>query len=167
MDAITAFNTERDIPYRIPLTPQEHDACCSGKATRLKAALEKLGYTVRYRVCDFVWSEVGLPDELFDIPREDHCTHTYLEVLIEEHWIVVDPTWDNKQTRFPVNEWDGKTDTKVAVRSISIYGPERSAEILLETDEAAIKADLATNKEFYAAFNEWLEESRNPEETDD
>lgn len=68
---ISTFNQIRDVPYRIPLSTKEPDACCSGKAKLLKEALEK-EYKVRYRVVDFLWSELGLPKELLSVKHEDN-----------------------------------------------------------------------------------------------
>jgi len=58
VNCINAFEQIRDIPYRIPMSLDEVDYCCSGKALLLKNKLESLGFQVRYRVCRFRWSEM-------------------------------------------------------------------------------------------------------------
>ena len=58
MDIVSLFNSVRDIPYRIPLDPEEEDRCCSGKHEKLFNLLKKEGFKVRYRVCVFLWSSL-------------------------------------------------------------------------------------------------------------
>ena len=94
MDIIKTFEAVRDIPYRIPLTLDEEDNCCSGKHKLLKSMLVEQGYEVRYRVCSFLWSSVDLPEKIKAISHDDNCTHVWLEVLINNNWITVDATWD-------------------------------------------------------------------------
>ncbi len=162
MNITEEFKKIRDIPYRIPLVPEEPDNCCSGKSNRLFEIFKNIGYGVRYRVCTFRWNDMKLPAELQKIPHEDECTHSYLEVRIENKWVVVDATWDKGLKEiFYVNEWDGKSNTKVAVQAIECFSPKESAEIIQkDATEEAIKKDLQKNGEFYKAFNDWLAEIR-------
>ncbi len=161
MNIIEEFNKERDIPYRIPLSSTEVDNCCSGKARRLKTVFENNGYKVRYRVCKFKWSDLNLPAELTNIPHENDCTHVYLEVLLDNKWIILDPTWDSKlKHRFHVNEWDGRSNTEIAVESLGKFAPEESLKIMENEDAAEIEKDLAINGEFYKGYNNWLESIR-------
>lgn len=161
MSIVDIFNKVRDIPYRIPLTSIEEDHCCSGKAKQLKQVLEQAGYQTRYCVCEFRWSDIPLPDEVSKISHEDLMTHVYLEVKINSNWIIVDPTWDSGiKSILPVNEWDGKSNTRVAVPVLETYGSGKSLEIVESEDKETIEADFAKNGEFYKAFNSWLEEVR-------
>ena len=161
MNIVDMFNKVRDIPYRIPLTSTEEDCCCSGKAKQLKQMLEQAGYQTQYRVCEFRWSDIPLPDEVSRISHEDLMTHVYLEVEINGSWIIVDPTWDSGiKSILPVNEWDGKSNTQVAVPVLKTYDPEKSLEVVESENKEVIKADLAKNGEFYKAFNSWLEKVR-------
>jgi hypothetical protein len=162
MDIISNFESIRDIPYRIPLRWDEEDACCSGKSEKLYNLLTKKGCKVRYRVCAFLWSSLNLPPEIEKIPHDDDCTHAYLEINIEGVWKILDATWDKKlKGIFHINEWDGKSDTEIAVKPIQTFTPERSLEIVLDQTEEVIKKDLKINGEFYKAFNEWLDKIRN------
>lgn len=162
MNIIEEFKKIRDIPYRIPLAPEESDDCCSGKSDRLFKILKSSGYDVRYRVCTFRWSDMKLPAKVQEIPHEDECTHSYLEVKIGDEWIVVDATWDNGlKGVFNINEWDGKSSTKVAVPVIKCFTPGKSAEYMKEsTSPEAIAEDLEKNSQFYKMLNGWLEEIR-------
>ena len=161
MDLISTFESIRDIPYRIPLKSGEEDDCCSGKHEKLLNLLKKKGYEVRYRVCVFLWNNLNLPSELEKIPHDEDCTHTYLEIKISDDWKILDVTWDKKLKRlFHINEWDGKSDTQIAVKATKIFTPQKSLEIVNNQDEKVINKDLEINGEFYKAFNEWLDENR-------
>ncbi len=127
----------------------------------LYALLKKKRYDVRYRVCMFLWSSLGIPKSLRKIPHENDCTHTYLEVRIKGSWNIVDPAWDWKLRKIlPVNDWDGFSATKLAVKPIVIFSPKKSLHIIRGESKAVIKKDLEKNGKFYAALNKWLEKIR-------
>lgn len=162
MNIIEEFKKVRDIPYRIPLSLEEPDECCSGKADRLFKIFQKGGYDVRYRLCTFRWSDLGLPKKIQDLSHDDESSHTYLEINIDGEWKIVDATWDKGlKDLFVVNEWDGKSDTEIAVPCVECLSPEKSLGYIkhISTPEA-IKSDLKVNGDFYRAFNEWLENYR-------
>ena len=161
MDLISIFNSVRDIPYRIPLKWDEEDTCCTGKCKKLLKLLKEKGYEVRYRVCCFLWSSLNLSSELAKIPHDDKSTHAYLEIKIDDGWKILDATWDNKlETIFDVNEWDGKSNTEIAVKSTKIFTPQKSLEIMNNQDEEVTNKDLEINGKFYKGFNEWLDKNR-------
>lgn len=162
MNIIEEFKKVRDIPYRIPLSLEELDECCTGKTDRLFKTFKEGGYNVRYRLCTFRWSSLDLPKKLQDIPYDDDSSHTYLEIEIDKEWKIVDATWDKGlKDLFVVNEWDGKSNTEIAVPYIECLSPEKSLGYIkhISTPEA-IKSDLKVNSDFYRAFNEWLENYR-------
>ena len=161
MNTIEAFKTVRDRPYRIPIALGEKDDCCNGKHKLLKELFEKQGLEVRYRICTFLWSSIDMPEKVSSIQHNNKSTHVWLEVLIQDEWIIVDATWDSGlKNIFNVNEWDGKSNTQLAVRPIEIFSPLKSADIMNNEDEEDILNDLKMNGEFYEAFNNWLEEQR-------
>ena len=161
MDLISAFNSVRDIPYRIPLKWRQKDDCCSGKHKKLFNLFTRMGYPVRYRVCVFLWSNLNLPSELKKIPHDDDCTHVYLEINIKGKWKILDATWDKGlKNIFHVNEWDGKSDTEIAVKPIKIFTPQKSLKIASNQNKETIDNDLKINGDFYKSFNEWLEKMR-------
>jgi len=163
MDIVSEFKQVRDIPYRIPLTPGERDDCCSGKAERLLYVFTQAGYAARYRVCTFRWSDLDMPSELLQVPHEDDCTHVYLEVeIVPGEWKVVDATWDKGVNAIlPVNEWDGTSNTMVAVPVRECFSLEQSLAYMRQSATSeALLVDLAQNGQFYQAFNNWLEEQR-------
>jgi hypothetical protein len=162
MDAITCFKFVRDIPYRIPTAIDEADYCCLGKHKILHVLLSSLGLQVRFRACAFLWSSLDLPEEVKRIPHKDVCIHRYVEVFNREQnkWIIVDATWDKGlSSKFKINEWDGKSDTELAVKPVKIYDENRSKEFI-EIDTKLIIEDLKANGEFYKAVNKWLESIR-------
>jgi hypothetical protein len=163
MTIIEAFKTVRDMPYRIPLTSKEEDVCCNGKHKLLKDLLEKQGLEVRYRVCTFLWSSIALPEKVSSLQHDDNSTHVWLEVFINEEWIIVDATWDiGLKNIFHVNEWDGKSNTKPAVKPIEIFSPQKSVDIMNTKYDGDTLNDLKIDidGEFNKAFNDWLEEQR-------
>lgn len=161
MNIIESFKSVRDLPYRIPLTLNEKDVCCSGKHKMLKDLLEEDGFEVRYRVCSFLWSSVELPKEVANVAHDNQSTHVYLEVLIDGEWVVVDATWDlGIKNIFYVNEWDGESNTEIAVRPLEIFSPQKSADIMNHMNDEQILDDLKVNGEFYKVFNNWLDEQR-------
>lgn len=162
MDLIKAFNRIRDTPYRIPLTLSEKDDCCSGKSDRLISILQKHGYRARPRICVFRWNQLPIPRKLLKVPHESECTHEYVELFLNNKWIVLDATWDKKLSKvFHINKWNGKSDTRIAVKPIKTYSPAKSQSLVIEgAQKSEIKKDLQKNGEFYMAFNAWLVSAR-------
>ncbi len=159
---IKIFQEVRDIAYRIPLSGEEENRCCSGKAKKLKELLEQEGLQVRYRVCEFRWSDFeNIPSSVSSVPHGNDSTHVYLEVLIDGTWVIVDPTWDKELDHyFEIAEWNGRTDTSIAVKPLAVYEVEKSRSIMEEESKEVIEKDLEINGKFYVAFNEWLERVR-------
>jgi len=162
INLVKEFKKIRDISYKIPLSLMDSDDSCSGKHISLFKKIREAGYNVRYKVCTFLWSDLNLPENLKIIPHENECTHSYLEVKIGNKWKIVDATWDKSlEGLLPVNDWDGKSDTVVAVPVQKCFSPEKSAKIMQKSlEEQSIIDDLKKNGDFYKAFNEWLEKYR-------
>jgi len=160
MDLISLFTSIRDIPYKIPMQWGGEDNCCSGKHEKLFNLLKK-EYEVRYRVCVFLWSSLKLPPELEKIPHDNDCTHIFLEIKIDGDWKILDATWDKGlKNLFHINEWDGKSDTEIAVKPTKIFTPQKSLEIVNNQSEEGINKDLKINGKFYKGFNKWLNKNR-------
>lgn len=161
MKIIAEFERIRDIPYRIPLSTQEIDQCCSWKAKMLKAILESQWYEVKYRICSFRRSDMNLPDNVSSVEHEDLSSHVYLEVLINKKWINVDPTRDIKiKNVLPVETWNWKESTGIAVKPLELFDHETSRKIMEDESKEGIEDDLVVNWKFYEAFNNWLEMNR-------
>ena len=98
-----------------------------------------------------------MPESLRQIPHEDSTIHVYLEVYNKEQarWMTVDATWDRGlASRLPVSEWDGRSDTTLAVKPTESLKPIESQE---EFDK--LFADNHDG-EFGEALNKWLESIR-------
>ena len=155
------FEKIRDIHYRIPLSLSEPNHCCSGKATLLKEALEKIGWKVRYRVCEFKWFDLVLPEIVKSVPHDAVSPHVYLEARKDGEWFNVDPSWDSALKHIlPVAEWDGKSSTTIAVKPTKLYSHEQSQREMDNSDVSAFEADLKKNGAFYKMFNKYLEDQR-------
>jgi hypothetical protein len=162
------FSHIRDIPYSIPLIFGEEDNSCVGKNLLLFKQLSTLGYTVRWRVCEFLWNSLSLPDKVKQLPHDDSSSHAYLEVLINDTWQIVDATWDSGLASIlPVTAWDGSRSTKLAVQPTNIFSSEKSAEIINNLSQGEFEKDMKANGEFYRAFNEWLKKIRSVAENQD
>jgi ribosomal protein S18 acetylase RimI-like enzyme len=163
---IEIFNQVRDIPYRIPLsldeTEGEYGGSCLYKVELLKKLLEEKDLKCRYRVCSFLWSELNLPEAVIKAQHNDNAEHVWLEVLIQNKWVILDPSWDIGLTRiFSINSWDGISDTKPAVKPIEIFDVDTSAAMMKFDDyEGELVKDLAVNSEFYKALNDYFETIR-------
>lgn len=161
MKIIELFNSIRDIPYKIPLSLKDKCVDCDKKHQKLSLLLSDAGLKVRFRVCIFLWSDLAIPKHILAIPHREQCEHLYLEALVEGHWIVLDATWDiGLQKILPVNIWDGKSNTELAVKPVQIY--EVGEHIRLshtETNENFVK-DIEESGKFYDEFNKWLETER-------
>jgi hypothetical protein len=160
VDIISIFNNIRDLPYKIPLSLNEEDVCCSGKHKILKDILIKHGYKARYRVCSFQWDSINLPPDILNIPHENFSTHVYLEIFINGKWLDMDTTWDSGlKSIFPINEWDGNQNI-IAVPVIKKFSLKKSQEIMNNEDKEEIIKDLKINGEFYKALNNWFTKIR-------
>ncbi len=158
---IEEFKKVRDIPYYIPLNVNENDLCCSGKHRILAKKFSDLGYKIRYRVCSFSWDTLISQKDIISVPHENQCTHVFLEIMLENKWVIIDATWDKGLSQiFHINDWDGKSNTKIAVPVLEIYSPEKSEEIMENENADVIEKDLKINGEFYKSFNNYLNSVR-------
>mgnify|MGYP006991944433 CR=1 FL=1 len=148
-ELVKEFNKIRDIPYSIPQNN------CSRKCIKLKNVLEKYWYISRYRVCEFNWMDFNFPPEIKKLIKQNNSLHVFLEVLVEGNIIILDPTWDYKlRNIFEINIWDGKSNTKIAVKTNNIYDYNKSENIILW--KIKILEDSG-NQSFYKLLNIWFE----------
>ena len=127
----------------------------------LNTELERLGYTVRHRVCTFKWSSMDLPTEVLRASHNDLSTHSFLEIKKNDTWIPIDATWDQAiSSVLNYNNWDGESETPLAVRADDVFSPEESEQIMTTSSMEETESDLSANGQFYAAFNDWLSKVR-------
>lgn len=167
-ERIKLFRIVRDIPYYIS-TGNEQDYSCATKPFILDVLLKSLGMQVKHVLCTFEWEKQDLPQELLEIPHDSKETHEYLLVFIPEknRWVKVDPTWDSRiqYPAFSISEWDGLSDTPVAVTVEHTWSPEESEKLIAEEEDMSDeerKKYLERNGNFFNAFNRWLESQRKP-----
>ena len=171
MDAVSYFTFVRDIPFKLPLSVGEPDDDCCGKHVVLKTLLSSLGFKVRYALCRFSWNSLDIAQSLKQIPHED-VTHIYLEVYNKEQarWMTVDATWDKGlASKLPVSEWDGRSDTTIAVKPTESLKPIESQEEFDKLfDESGLQkwlslplnSPLKADGKFFEALNKWAESIR-------
>jgi hypothetical protein len=155
---IQEFYRIREIPYRIPLSLEEEDQCCSWKAKQLFVVCDHLGIPCRYRVCEFLWSDLPLPKEVASIAHDNLCTHVFLEIQIGDERIYVDPTRDSwLKNVFHIHERDWISSTYFAVKPIRFYDLPTSHEIMTwaNIDQETVD-DLVKHAPFYKALNNWF-----------
>lgn len=160
MDTQTQFELIRDIPYRIPLTLEDTSVDCDKKHKLLSELLTRENYTVRFRVCVFLWSQQSLPQEILAISHEDRCEHLFLEIFRNEKWEVLDITWDKRlRNQFVISEWN-LVDNPIAIKPLEIYPPNYSKPLVHNENESSFLEDIKISGDFYKALNDWLEKIR-------
>jgi hypothetical protein len=163
VDSMGYFTFVRDIPFRLPLSVDEPDHSCIGKHVVLKTLLSSLGFRVRYALRLWLWSSLDIPESLKEIPHIDRAAHVYLEVYNKEQarWITVDATWDKKLApKLPVSEWDGRSDTIIAVKPIESLKPIELQDEFDKFIGAKWAEVIKANGKFFEALNKWVESIR-------
>lgn len=161
---IKLFIAIRDIPYR--LSDGRHNCSCSAKTKILGEIFMRLGLNCRVAKCKFKWEKLRMPKSLLNLRRklgeEMISEHTFLRVFIPEskQWITVDPTWDKELSSvFPVADWDGLTDTILAVKTNHFTEPKNKRGKFLTPLEIQF-IGIDENNLFVKKFNSWLETIR-------
>ncbi|MBL7169602.1 MAG: hypothetical protein ISS48_01110 [Candidatus Aenigmarchaeota archaeon] len=125
---------------------------CSEKNIWLGNEYKKMGLKVKYYLVKFRWEELPIPKDILNLFDEKIHYHLAMKVKLDGEWIWVDPTWDPELEKagFPVTKnWNGKSDTKLAVKPLEIkeYEPQDPT-------------DTNIKKEFMDEFNNYLEKIR-------
>ncbi len=179
---IQLFAGVRDIPYRIiahirnaadgPAALLQHGGgSCTPKHFLLGRLFERLGIAVRYVTVPFSWDDpranypAGLRVFSRKLPTEYHLA---LHASLDERWTLVDATWDTglADSGFPINaQWDGRSDTQLAVTPLDAIEHRDAAErdaLVAERRGRWTKEEDERMTRFYAELNEWLASLRNP-----
>lgn len=157
MDIIAVFNKIRDLPYHCPESIEDNDYRCWGKHRLLYEALKALHFEVRYRVCEFLWSEQRIPKIITDKAPTDLDQHLYVEVKINKQWIRLDCSHDKQLPAY--NKWDGITDCVIAVKYQQILSPEKSKKEEQE-EKMRFQQEFPKYKDFFASMNKFLDTVR-------
>ncbi len=153
---IETFEKVRDIAYHCPESVDDNDYRCWGKNRILADEFRKMGYDVRFRVCKFFWAKQKLPKELTSQAPTDIDYHPFIEIMLNDKWIIVDPTLDSNFPKY--NIWDGISDCKISIKYDEILSIEESN--LNERNEDFRKRDKVWF-EFHRKLNKFFERIKN------
>ncbi len=125
--------------------------CCAEKVIWLGNKFKSLGLPVRYFLIEFKWEDLPIPDDILGLKEMGPDYHLAMKTEIDGKWVWIDPTWDPALGKlgFPITEdWDGKSDTLLAVKPLKV-----------EAFEPEDPSDTDLSEELLA-FNEYLEKAR-------
>jgi hypothetical protein len=150
------FNTVRDIPYRIPLKLDDPNNSCHGKSILLHNLLKSYNYNSRIMLCTFKWSDLRIDDSCKKLIVKDVEHHYFVELNLDSRWIKLDTTIDSGLgKKLPINDWDGKSDTKIAVVPIKFLSEEESSKILKSSESIDyFTGKIKSNGQLYKRLNE-------------
>jgi hypothetical protein len=173
------FSMVRDIQYHIcaghfdmNISPAEildaGKGFCLSKHYLLGELFSLKGYGVKYFTYEFRWCEAGLdlPEEIKALAETLPLTyHAACEVCIDGNWVLLDVAWDKglKKMGFTVNEWDGFSDTVLAVKAgngVSCKSLEEHQMFYHDRMEKYGLREKITLARFTKLFNSWLEDIR-------
>lgn len=160
---IKIFEAVRDIQYVIG--SKERDASCVAKTKLLGEMLTRTGLQCQIMTYEVKWGNIGLPQEILRLAPRPVFSHFYLRVFIPEtkQRVVVDPTWDvGMRPVFPVNTWDGISNTKLAYQGDNIREATDMREIPLTPFSMSFR-DFDPNDEFTKRLNRWYAKNRKEE----
>lgn len=106
---IQIFEEIQARPYRIATSPEQVADNCYFKGIELLQRLGILGYTVRGRVGETYWDPQIAPAKIIELlPNEILVTHFFVEVLIDNEWRIIDPSFqkDLASYGFTIGSWD-------------------------------------------------------------
>ena len=160
-ETIEKFEKIRDLEYEIPLFYGDKSFNCSSKNTLLKKFLEERWYIVNYRVCNFYWEDLNLPQNILRIQHTKESMHVYLEVEIKWKTVKIDTSWDIwLKNILNIPYWDWINSTNIAVKENYTFSIDESEKIMNNISENEIKEHLNYNRNFYKKINEYLIDNR-------
>ena len=177
---ISVFEHIRDIPYAIVPELRDPDTgpvgliklnkgSCVPKHFLMAFMLGELGLSVKYANYLFSWDDPAIkyPESIKKIlPAMPVTAHLACKAYINNRWALVDATYDLplKKAGFMVTErWDGRSDTKNAVRPLEEIVhevPESMVRYTTERRSGYTEKEKAAYAQFTKELNSWLEEIR-------
>ncbi len=131
--------------------------CCAEKVIWLGNRFKEMNIPIKYYLIEFKWEDLPIPEHIIKLRKGDFGYHLALKAKVKNRWLWVDPTWDPKLEKggFPVTKnWDGESDTKLAVEPINMKIFEPSDPSVLELED------------FDISLNKYLEEIRKKKQVD-
>jgi hypothetical protein len=171
---ITVFRKVRDIPYgvidsRDPLKVlAANKGTCSGKHLLLAGLYRSMGLVVHDMVVFHKYRDlprmVEYPHHLKLLLHKGHGIpdyHNFIKLSLKGTWITLDATFeDDLKDHFVVNEWDGRSDTRLSVKPIRAWEVKDPVGFKL-TKLAEMPSEIQNcRKEFLGAFSDWLVQLR-------
>ncbi|MFP3945386.1 MAG: transglutaminase domain-containing protein [Archaeoglobaceae archaeon] len=169
---VNIFKKVRDIPYgtlgsgsRDPLKVYRNNrGTCSGKHFLLRDLFLSLGMKVKDMVCFHYYSQmprsIDYPPQLMQLLEDNKGVpdyHNYLQVYNGD-WLTVDATFDYPlKDYFVVNEWDGKTDTRLSVKPVEMWEVDDAENFKIYLLNKLPPDVQKGRKRFLQKFSEWLE----------
>ncbi len=174
---INVFEQIRDIPFHITWASTyesslselliQNKGSCASKHVFLGEMYQILKIPIKYTIYPFKWSDLAVDyseklRKLADKLPVDY--HGALKAHINGKWILVDATWDLplKSVGFPVNDWDGLSDTVNAVNPLGETVHETIQEIVdyVTSESRHTRGQNFMLHAFYVGLNTWLEDVR-------
>ncbi len=156
---IAVFGEVQNLIYQLSRDGKS-DCNCVSKSKLLGVHFSNLDIPWRYRLVEFSWADLGVPEEVMSIEHDTPAVHKYLEAHIPEteQWVIVDPTWDpGLRDVLPVPQWDGLTATELAVPGKQILTEKESETFYANVKSAEyVKGWFQRNNDFMEAINRWL-----------
>lgn len=180
LDRISLFNHIRDMPYTIYRDYKTVDewmikvlqtkrGSCNPKHLILAEMFKKLGLDISYVTCPMDWKtqKLDYPKHIFEIAAKmPTIYHLALQVRINDNWIFVDATFDiplEKIGAFVTQNWDGNTDTGLAVDYLDIIIHKTKEERINYSNKMSASwtdEDRSNSGVFAKLMNEWFDEVR-------
>ncbi|MBD3426268.1 MAG: hypothetical protein GF409_03435 [Candidatus Omnitrophica bacterium] len=177
---VNIFEKIRDIPYyviaehlELETGPagmlRENKGSCYPKHYLMGKMYQDLGLRVRYHTYPFYWKDLDI--DWADVVGEMAAAlpvayHMALSVYNHDRWVLADATWDLglEKLGFAVNsDWDGRNDTRLAVKPLDEFvheeAAERHDEFKVKLEEYSLPEKLALAR-FSIELNRWLEKVR-------
>jgi hypothetical protein len=161
------------MPFEVKLSPVDYKrqilfhrkGSCSPKHYFLGSVYTAMGAEVVYLTYPFFWKdlEVAYPPLLSGLTIKMPVTnHLAIKIKIGTEWFFLDATWDLPLGRvgFPVNNIDRLRNTKNAVNPYGNPVVHRTISERINFVRVFLGTPTASEVEFYAALNDWLNEVR-------
>lgn len=158
-EIIDLFERVQNIPFGF----SKDKAVCSEKHFFLAKEFKRLGIPVKFLLVKFSWKDLPISKEVeqaVDKQKNPFHWHVALKIKPRNKWIHLDATWDLglKESGLPVVEqWDGKSDTKLAVKPIRIIEIPFFMHGILEFIGKRVRDK---HKGLQKALSKWIEQKR-------
>lgn len=154
------FDEIRDRPYRVALYPEIANNCYF-KSVELIQKLTDLGFPMRGRVGEIDWADTPCPPEILKLLPEDAVeTHFFPEIMIDQEWRTLDPTWNKSfavKYGLPYSEFGANNHSCFKIHRL--YNLEEQAAYVWNflNDKETADTYMQKARPFLTALNNWLE----------